>query len=116
MKKQSGSAISRRRFISGVPAAGVALAASRPGGTLGSVQGKLTAGDVHNYLKSLDDGWVDWSKSVDTFKAGSPATEVKGIGVAWMSYTHALKKALELGCNLFVTHEPTYFNHRDNDP
>ncbi len=115
-KAESASVISRRRFISGVPAAGVALAAAAPAATHSSVQEALTAGDVHDYLKSLDGGWVDWSKTVDTFKAGSPGTEVTGIAVAWMSYTHALKTALELGCNVFVTHEPTYFNHRDNDP
>ena len=77
--------------------------------------GPLTAGEVYGYLKSLDGGWVQWDKTVDTFKSGSPAAQVKGIAVAWMSYTHALKKALELGCNMFVTHEPTYFNHRDDD-
>ena len=75
----------------------------------------LTAGEVNDYLNSLDKGWVDWSKTVDTFKSGGPEVEVKGIAVGWMSYTWALKKALDLGCNLFVTHEPTYFNHRDCD-
>jgi putative NIF3 family GTP cyclohydrolase 1 type 2 len=96
----------RRRFISAVPA----LAATRAGAAP-----PLTAGEVQSYLKSLDGGWVQWDKTVDTFKSGSPEAEVKGIAVAWMSYTHALKRALELGCNLFVTHEPTYFNHRDDD-
>ena len=32
-----------------------------------------------------------------------------------MSYTWALEKAVELGCNVFVTHEPTYYNHHDTD-
>jgi len=77
---------------------------------------ELTAEEVHCYLKSLDGGWVKWENTVDTFKAGSPEAKVKGIAVGWMSYTHALEKALALGCNLFITHEPTYFNHRDNDP
>lgn len=75
----------------------------------------LTACEINNYLNSLDKGWVDWSKTVDTFKSGGPEVEVKGIAVGWMSYTSALEKALELGCNLFVTHEPTYYNHRDSD-
>jgi putative NIF3 family GTP cyclohydrolase 1 type 2 len=110
------SSISRRRFISGVPTLAAALAAAEPGKARGAVQGTLTAGDVHAYLKSLDGGWVDWEKTVDTFKAGSPDTRVKGIAVGWMPYNHAMQKALDLGCNLFVTHEPTYFNHRDNDP
>jgi hypothetical protein len=32
-----------------------------------------------------------------------------------MSYTWALEKAVDLGCNLFITHEPTYFDHLDAD-
>lgn len=115
-KRTLESEISRRRFISGVPSLAAALAVARPVEARPAAAGALTAGEVHGYLKSLDGGWVDWEKTVDTFKSGSPEAEVKGIAVAWMSYTHALEKALELGCNLFVTHEPTYFNHRDNDP
>lgn len=75
----------------------------------------MQAQDISNYLRSLDGGWVDWNDSVDTFKAGDPATEVRGIAVGWMSYTWALERAVELGCNLFITHEPTYYSHRDND-
>lgn len=60
--------------------------------------------------------WVDWAKTCDTFKAGSPDTEVKGIAVSWQSTWPALKQALAQDCNLFVTHEPTYYNHWDNDP
>lgn len=108
--------ISRRGFISVVPAAAatMAVAGSATAGT--ETKGILTAGEVFSYLKSLDGGWVKWEDTVDTFKAGSPDTAVKGIAVAWMPYAYALEKAVELGCNMFVTHEPTYYNHRDNDP
>ncbi|MHC4330097.1 MAG: Nif3-like dinuclear metal center hexameric protein [Planctomycetota bacterium] len=75
----------------------------------------LAAGDVHNYLRSLGAGWVDSTRTVDTFKAGSPAIPVKGIAVGWMSYFSSLRRAVELDCNLFVTHEPTYYDHRDKD-
>ena len=106
--------INRRRFVSGIPSLAAAVAAGA--GVYGAgTAGTVTAGQVHGYLKSLDGGWVQWDKTVDTFKAGSPETVVKGIAVAWMPYNHALRRALELGCNLFVTHEPTYYNHRDND-
>ena len=44
---------------------------------------KLTAGDVHNYLRSLGADWVDSERTVDTFKAGSPDMPVKGIAVGW---------------------------------
>ena len=76
---------------------------------------ELTAGDVHNYLRSLGADWVDSKRTVDTFKAGSPDMPVKGIAVGWMSYFDSLRHAVELDCNLFVTHEPTYYDHRDKD-
>jgi putative NIF3 family GTP cyclohydrolase 1 type 2 len=72
--------------------------------------------EVEAHLRSLNGGWVDYSQSVDSWKAGDPEVEVKGIAVAWMSYSWALEKAAEMGCNLFITHEPTFFHHLDNDP
>ena len=59
---------------------------------------------------------MDLENTVDTFKAGDPDTDVRGIAVGWMSYRWALEKALDLGCNVFITHEPTYYHHHDNNP
>lgn len=75
----------------------------------------MKASDVQAYLQSLSGNWRYPADTVDTFKSGDPEVEVKGIAIGWMSYTWALKKALELGCNVFITHEPTYYNHYDND-
>ena len=75
----------------------------------------MKAQDVQNYLQSLAGDWQYSDNTVDTFKAGDPSTEVRGIAVGWMSYIWALQRALDLGCNVFITHEPTYYNHWDND-
>ncbi|GAI91483.1 unnamed protein product, partial [marine sediment metagenome] len=72
-------------------------------------------GDLNSYLNALGKDWIDHENTVDTFKSGGPDDLVKGIAVGWMSYTNSLKKALELGCNVFVTHEPTYYDHRDTN-
>lgn len=40
--------------------------------------------------------WVDWDQTVDTFKAGDPQTEVRGIAVSWMSSLWARMPALPL--------------------
>lgn len=74
----------------------------------------VTAKDVHDYLMRLGP-WVDPKDTVDTFKAGDPATVVKKMAVAWMSYSWALRQAVEQGCNLFVCHEPTFYDHVDKD-
>jgi len=75
----------------------------------------MKARELQSYLQSLNAGWVNPERTVDTFKSGELDDTISGIAVAWMSYTWALKKALELGCNLFITHEPTYYDHFDND-
>lgn len=76
----------------------------------------MKAEDLQLYLQSLKGNWEYPMDTVDTFKSGDPIAEVRGIAVGWMSYTWALKQAITLGCNVFVTHEPTYYNHYDNDP
>ncbi|MBN1348294.1 Nif3-like dinuclear metal center hexameric protein [candidate division KSB1 bacterium] len=76
----------------------------------------LTANDIHRYLISLGSAWIDLENTVDTFKAGDPATVVTGIAVGWMSYFRALEETVESGCNVFITHEPTFYDHHDNDP
>ncbi len=75
----------------------------------------LTAQDVQNHLRAFGTSWVDPKRTVDTFKAGDPKMEIKGIAVGWMSYFESLRRAQQAGCNLFITHEPTYYNHLDRD-
>jgi putative NIF3 family GTP cyclohydrolase 1 type 2 len=60
--------------------------------------------------------WVQWDHTVDTFKLGDPDAIVHGIAVAWQSQWPALKAAHAAGCNMFITHEPTFYVHRDDDP
>lgn len=72
--------------------------------------------DLQEYLQSLRGEWIYPEDTVDTFKSGNAGTEIHGIAVGWMSYTWALERGLELGCNVFVTHEPTFYDHYDNDP
>ena len=81
----------------------------------------LTGLDVVELIKqNLTCTWSE--KTVDTFKAGNPENEITGIACTFMATVNVLKKAAELGCNLIITHEPTYYNHLDskagleNDP
>jgi len=59
--------------------------------------------------------WVDWERTCDGFKYGDPDAEVRGIAVGWQSLQSALEEAHERGCNLFITHEPTFYSHMDDD-
>ena len=53
------------------------------------------------------------STSVDTFKAGDPSSRVTGIAVTMMATLDVLKRAVAKGDNLIITHEPTFYSHRD---
>jgi len=75
----------------------------------------MKALDLHLHMQKLGT-WVDWSKTCDGFKAGQPSVDVTGIAVGWTSVLPALQQAHAAGCNLFVTHEPTFYDHMDEDP
>jgi putative NIF3 family GTP cyclohydrolase 1 type 2 len=53
------------------------------------------------------------TNSVDTIKAGDPATVVTGIATTFTPTMEVLRKAVAAGDNLIVTHEPTFYNHLD---
>lgn len=81
----------------------------------------LTGYDVIELMKqNLTCAWSE--KTVDTFKAGNPEEKITGIACTFMATVDVLKEAAEKGCNLVITHEPTYYNHLDskalleNDP
>ncbi len=73
----------------------------------------MTAKDLHTYLRS-EGPWVDPERTVDTFKWGDPGAEVNGVAVSWMSRWATLKAAHAQGLNVFVTHEPTFWDHLEN--
>jgi putative NIF3 family GTP cyclohydrolase 1 type 2 len=60
--------------------------------------------------------------TVDTIKAGDPDTRVTGIVTTFLDTWQVLEKAVADHKNLIITHEPTFYNHRDdmtmlgNDP
>ena len=83
-------------------------------GRRGSAQsGKLTAGDVVTRIKkNLRVPWND-STYRDTFKIGGPEIEVHGISSTFMSSLSVLQRSVKAGCNMVVTHEPTFWSDAD---
>lgn len=53
--------------------------------------------------------------SVDTFKSGDPSWTVSGIVTTFTASLAVLQQAVVLGANLIITHEPTFYDHRDRD-
>jgi putative NIF3 family GTP cyclohydrolase 1 type 2 len=62
--------------------------------------------------KNLGVPWNDRSYR-DTFKAGNPDTEVKGVATTFMATLDLLQRAHAVGLNFVVTHEPTFWNDAD---
>ncbi|NJN43702.1 MAG: hypothetical protein HC806_02505 [Anaerolineae bacterium] len=68
----------------------------------------MKAIEINTYLQSLRSIGPYPHPDVDTFKMGDPHAEIRGIAVGWMSYTWALQKAIELGCNFiyYIMNQP----------
>jgi putative NIF3 family GTP cyclohydrolase 1 type 2 len=49
--------------------------------------------------------------SVDRIIIGDPEKEVSRVGVTWMSTFAKVREALARGCELLITHEPTFWIH-----
>jgi putative NIF3 family GTP cyclohydrolase 1 type 2 len=103
------SDISRRRFAQ---LAGTAALASAPlaGQTL-----PLTAQQVVERIQK-NAANPSPERTLDTFKAGDPATPVKGIATTAMATMDVLTRASKENLNLIVTLEPTFFGQSDAQP
>ena len=91
----------------------VLAATTSLGVNLAAAQGKaLTAREVIARIQAHVG--IPWQQeTVDTFKAGNPDVEVKGIAVTMMATLDVLQRAAAVGQNLIITHEPTFYNHLD---
>ncbi|MEU6248633.1 Nif3-like dinuclear metal center hexameric protein [Glycomyces sp. NPDC047010] len=72
----------------------------------------MTAQDVVDLLdRHLD---VPRREStVDEYLAGGPDQEVHGVAFTMMATLDVLQRAVAQGLDLVITHEPLYFNHRE---
>src|SRR5205085_12466509 len=52
--------------------------------------------------------------TVDTLKAGSRDIVVTGIVTTMFATLEVINKAIALGANFIIAHEPTFYNHRDD--
>lgn len=58
---------------------------------------------------------VDWkADTVDTIKAGDPATSITGIATTAMATLAVLQQAVKSGANLIITSEPTFYGRADS--
>ncbi len=73
----------------------------------------LTAADALHQIQARYPAKVA-ADTVDTVKAGDPSTPVTGIATTFLDTMDVLRQANLRGLNLVITHEPTFYNHRDD--
>jgi putative NIF3 family GTP cyclohydrolase 1 type 2 len=58
---------------------------------------------------------VEWkTETVDTIKAGDPATVISGVVTTAMASLSVLRQAVDAGANLVITCEPTFYGRSDS--
>jgi putative NIF3 family GTP cyclohydrolase 1 type 2 len=70
----------------------------------------VTANVIREYLLT-NSPWVDREKTVDTIKTGDGDKPIHKAAVCWYPSIENLRKAQKEGCDLIVTHEPTFWEH-----
>jgi putative NIF3 family GTP cyclohydrolase 1 type 2 len=51
--------------------------------------------------------------TVDTIKLGDASQPLRAVAVTFLASIDVIEQAIGLGANLLITHEPTFYNHRD---
>ena len=57
--------------------------------------------------------WVNPQQTVDTIKAGDGEKTLEQVAVCWYPSLANLRRAANTGCQLLITHEPTWWDHLD---
>ena len=63
--------------------------------------------DYHPHIKGY--------RGCDSFKCGDPDAECTGVVCAMSPTINVIRKAIDLGANLIVVHEPTFYTSADED-
>ena len=107
-----GDGMTRRKFISTVTVTAAGGLVAPLGGALFAQDAKTVQSVIDMLIAAASSGI--YPKTVDTVKSSNADQPVKGVVTTFMANAEVIKKAIDLGANLIVTHEPTYYNHEDN--
>jgi putative NIF3 family GTP cyclohydrolase 1 type 2 len=55
-----------------------------------------------------------FTDTVDVIKLGDAGQDLTGIVVTFLATCDVIEQAVQLGANLIITHEPTFYNHLDS--
>lgn len=69
---------------------------------------------AYHFGKDKDGNPIDETKTRDKVLYGNTEQECTGIVTTCFASTEVIKKAIELGCNLIISHEALFWNHGDH--
>jgi len=107
---------SRRKFVGNLSIATAAIAATpmlSKANNFFKVDDSITVGQIMDKFISQVSG-SPFPNTVDTLKAGSRDTVVKGIVTAMFPTVPVIRQAIDLNANFILCHEPTFYNHEDD--
>lgn len=70
----------------------------------------MNAIDIHQHFMSMAD-WLNPAQTVDKIIIGDPEREISKTAVTWISSFSAIRAAVNQGCQMLITHEPTFWSH-----
>ncbi|MCW8133680.1 MAG: Nif3-like dinuclear metal center hexameric protein [Planctomycetota bacterium] len=73
----------------------------------------MTIGELIARILAEVPGAAETRETVDTLKCGEASAPVRGVVTTFIATRAVLAQARALGANLVITHEPTFYNHRD---
>ena len=122
MTSESNSSLSpgnqsRRKFIyNAATAVGAGMVLSSPLISLAANHAKTpesyTVKQIIDMFMKQVPG-APFPNTVDTLKSGSPDTVVTGVVTTTFATIDVIRKAIGLGANFIIAHEPTFYNHLD---
>jgi putative NIF3 family GTP cyclohydrolase 1 type 2 len=102
----------RREFIAWTSAVIAGALAPATGSSAENPEDAMTVQEVIDLLIGAA-GRQGIPDTVDTIKTGDSARALAGVVTTFMANVGVIEQAIALGANLIVTHEPTFYNHRD---
>ncbi len=102
--------ISRREFVA-LTATGVAAVPFALSSGARAAQAVTAQEIVDRIRESIGTDWK--ADSVDSFKAGDPATKATGIATTSLATLDVLDRAVKAGANMVITCEPTFYSRAD---
>lgn len=106
----------RRKFVSNLGIATATIAATpmlSRANSFFKLDDAITVGQIMDMFIKTVPG-APFTNTVDTLKAGSKDTVVKGIVTAMFPTVDVIRQTISLNANFIVCHEPTFYNHEDD--